>query len=46
MYLMCFCSQDGDYHLHILNYGSHLGALGALIMGARRDEKQEKKEKF
>ncbi len=32
----CLLFQDTDYHLYILEYGSHLGALGAMIIGAEK----------
>ena len=32
-------SQDGDYHLHILDFGSYFGAIGSFINGPIRTER-------
>ena len=41
-----FCmnfSQDGDYHLHILDFGSHFGAIGSFMNRPKRTDSMRKK---
>ena len=45
LYLQPFCSfQDADYHLHILEFGSHFGVIGSFLKGPRAELKLKNKE--